>query len=264
MLKLFQFGEEVVGYDYRVINEREARASAGMMFFLGLLSLVMVFGAFGQHTLFWAELFSITFIIEFIIRIVVNPRYAPYMILGGLIVSNQQPEWVEAKPKKFAWVLGLMLGAVMAYFIVMNIVSPARMLSCVLCLVLLYLESAFGICLGCMLYKKLNVKLEGNCPGGVCEAPAPTRFYTKHILALLLSFGIFYQTYHYLQWVKYPTQEMIDEQAFMEDEDESEEAESSQTITKAKTATASEKDCTVPQFAIDMGHEEMWKKHNGC
>ena len=25
-----------------------------------------------------------------------------------------------------------------------------------------------------------------------------------------------------------------------------------------------EKDCTVPQFAIDMGHEEKWKLHNGC
>ena len=24
------------------------------------------------------------------------------------------------------------------------------------------------------------------------------------------------------------------------------------------------KDCTVPAFAKAMGHEEMWKKHNGC
>lgn len=25
-----------------------------------------------------------------------------------------------------------------------------------------------------------------------------------------------------------------------------------------------EKDCTAPQFAIDLGHTEVWKKHNGC
>ena len=25
-----------------------------------------------------------------------------------------------------------------------------------------------------------------------------------------------------------------------------------------------EGDCVVPQFAIDMGHEEKWKLHNGC
>jgi thioredoxin reductase len=25
-----------------------------------------------------------------------------------------------------------------------------------------------------------------------------------------------------------------------------------------------EKDCTVPEFAIAMGHEEKWKLHNGC
>ena len=24
------------------------------------------------------------------------------------------------------------------------------------------------------------------------------------------------------------------------------------------------KDCTPPQWAIDMGHREMWMKHNGC
>lgn len=25
-----------------------------------------------------------------------------------------------------------------------------------------------------------------------------------------------------------------------------------------------EKDCVVPQYAIAMGHEEMWKKHHNC
>lgn len=258
MNKLFQFGENIAGYDYLVINEREARASAGIMFFLGLVSLFTVFGAFGQHSLFLAEVFSITFIFEFTIRILVNPRYAPYMILGGLIVSNQQPEWVEAKPKKFAWILGFLLGAVMAYFIIFNIMSPIRMLSCVLCLVLLYLESAFGICLGCMLYHKLNVKMQGNCPGGVCEAPAPKRIFARHIIVLFLSLGIFYGMFNYMDTVKYtkaPSQQMLDELEMADDDADKD----NNTLNVSQ-----EKDCTVPQFAIDMGHEEMWKKHNGC
>jgi hypothetical protein len=33
--KIFAFGEEVEDFDYRVINEREARASAGIMLVLG-------------------------------------------------------------------------------------------------------------------------------------------------------------------------------------------------------------------------------------
>lgn len=39
MTNIFQFGEEVPGYDYPVINERDARASAGIMFLFGIISL---------------------------------------------------------------------------------------------------------------------------------------------------------------------------------------------------------------------------------
>ncbi len=78
MAIFFNFGQQVDGYKNKVINEREARASAGIMFLLGLLS---VFAVFQLRTLFWAELFSITFIIEFFIRVIVNPQYAPYMML---------------------------------------------------------------------------------------------------------------------------------------------------------------------------------------
>jgi len=267
------FGERQEGYDYPVVNEREARASAGIMFFLGLLSLLMVFGAFGKHTLFWAELFSITFIFEFVIRMFVSVRYAPYMLLGSLIVSHQQPEWVEAAPKKFAWTLGLLLGLTMAYFIIMNIASPARFLSCVLCLILLFLESSFGICLGCMLYHKLGLGLKGNCPGGSCEI-VPKRFFPRHWLGLLISGLLFYGLYHYISEYRYfggddfPT-DFNDENEW-EDEEKTVSEQTMQVALPAKKKTvsaappATKKDCTPPQWAIDMGHREIWKKHNGC
>ena len=35
----FKYGEKVDGYDVRVINEREARAAAGILFVFGILSL---------------------------------------------------------------------------------------------------------------------------------------------------------------------------------------------------------------------------------
>ena len=111
-MKLFQFGQDVAPYDFKVINERDARASAGIMFLFGIVSF---FSFILTKNLFWAELFSITFIIEFIARVFINPFYSPYMILGSFIVSNQQPEWVEAKPKKFAWILGVILALVMSY-----------------------------------------------------------------------------------------------------------------------------------------------------
>jgi len=259
MAKIFEFGEEIERYDYKVINERDARASAGIMFLLGTITL----GHFLMtRNLFWANLFTITFILEFIIRVFINPKYAPYMVLGSLIVSNQEPEWVEARPKKFAWALGLILGAIMSYFIIFNIMTPARLLTCLLCLLLLFLESAFGICLGCILYKKLNVKLY-KCPGGVCEVSQEKKSLMPKLLTIVLYGIIFYGIFWGLKTYKYDgyttsklTQAQKDEMEFEQEDDE----DTANTKEEAKT----NKDCTPPQWAIEIGHRDMWLEHHGC
>ncbi|WP_456423655.1 DUF4395 domain-containing protein [Lutibacter sp.] len=192
------FGENIDGYEYKVINERDARASAGIMFLFGLLSL---FSVHFYRTIFWAELFSITFIIEFFVRVLINPKYAPYMLIGGLIVSNQQPDWVEAKPKRFAWLLGVILGVIMTYYIIFDIITPIRLGICWLCLFLLFVESVFGICLGCLLYKKLKWKTY-NCPGGICDVAPPP--YNKMKLIVITAFlGLFFLTYVSLKSYKF-------------------------------------------------------------
>jgi Domain of unknown function (DUF4395) len=192
------FGEKIDGYDYKVINERDARASAGIMFLLGILSL---FSVHLYRIIFWAELFSITFIIEFIVRVLINPKYAPYMLIGGLVVSNQQPDWVEARPKRFAWLLGMILGVIMTYYIIFGIITPIRLGICWLCLFLMFVESVFGICLGCLLYKKLKWKTY-NCPAGICDVPSPP--YDKRKLIIILGFlGLFFLTYVSLKSYKF-------------------------------------------------------------
>jgi len=195
----FNFGETIDGFDYKVINEREARASAGIMFLVGLLSM---FSVFMLRTIFWAELFSITFILEFFIRTIISPKYAPYMLIGGLIVSNQQPDWVAAKPKQFAWFLGLILGLIMTFYIVTDKISLVRLAICWLCLFLMYVESVFGICLGCMLYKAFN-KTPENCPGGVCETDKKTPFSKRKYVYLLGFIILFFLLYQGLKKVKY-------------------------------------------------------------
>ena len=192
------FGEKIDDYEYKVINERDARASAGIMFLLGILSL---FSVYLYRTIFWAELFSITFIIEFIVRVLFNPKYAPYMLIGGLIVSNQQPDWVEAKPKRFAWLLGMILGVIMTYYIIFDVITPVRLGICWLCLFLMFVESVFGICLGCLLYKKLKWKTY-NCPGGICDVPPPP--YNKRKLIIILGFLVlFFLTFVSLKSYKF-------------------------------------------------------------
>jgi len=190
---MFNFGEKIDEFDFKVINERDARASAGLMFLFGILS---IFSVFTLRTLLWIELFSLTFVFEFFIRTVINPKYAPYMILGSLFVANQQPEWVEAKPKQFAWILGILLGILMTYFIAFDVVSPFRLITCLLCMALLFLESAFGVCLGCMLYARLNIKLN-RCPGGVCEIPVKKKAKGGWLI-LVLTLALFSLTYYQL------------------------------------------------------------------
>ncbi len=195
----FNFGETVEPFNFKVINERDARASAGIMFLFGLLSL---FSVYILRTIFWAELFSITFIVEFFIRVIINPKYAPYMLIGSLIVSNQTPDWVEAKPKRFAWLLGLILGAIMTYYIIFSVISPIRIAICWICLFLMFVESVFGICLGCILYKKLNRKTY-NCPGGFCNTETKIKYDFKNYIYILIFFGIFYFTYLTLKYYKF-------------------------------------------------------------
>jgi len=252
MNKIFEFGQKVDEHDFKVINERDARASAGIMFLLGTLSL---FSFILTENLFWANLFTITFIIEFVFRIFVNPRYSPYMILGSLIVSNQEPDWVEASPKKFAWILGVILGIIMSYFILFDIMTPARLLTCLLCLVLLYMESVFGICLGCIIYKRLNIKLY-KCPGGVCEVTKKKASLMPKFILLFLFIGMFYGVYYGLKTYKYHnttssnlTQEQIDDLEFEKEE---------------VKVNIKDENCQAPIWAINMGHEEKWLKHHGC
>ena len=149
----FQFGEHVEGYPIRVVNERTVRAAAGLLFFPAVVSFMnALLTANYQPT----RLLVIVFLIDMALRML-NPRWAPSMIVGGWIVRHQTPEWVGAPQKRFAWGLGLLLGLTMLYLMVFNrYMGPLNMLVCASCLTLMFFESAFGICLGCKLYNLFN------------------------------------------------------------------------------------------------------------
>ena len=170
MSKIFQFGEKVDGYETNVINEREARASAGII--LLVLSIGYAFIVF-KNDFFLTEMFAFTFALEFIIRVLINPKYAPYMIIGRMFVFNQKPEYVGAPQKRFAWAIGLLLGLFMILLIIYNNTGYERVFVCLLCLAFLFAESVFGICIGCKLYSLITKKQAQNCPGGVCEMKGP-------------------------------------------------------------------------------------------
>src|SRR5258705_1381445 len=96
MNKVIQFGENVDGYNIPVLNEREIRASAGILFLATFISLMLII--FKNNFLPTKYVISI-FLTDFIIRVFVNPKFSPSLIIGRLIVRNHIPEYVGAQLK---------------------------------------------------------------------------------------------------------------------------------------------------------------------
>jgi hypothetical protein len=166
--KVIKFGEDVEGYSIPVLNEREIRAAAGIMLLAISISLVLIIVK-GDFLL--TKYVVTIFLTDFIIRVFVNPKFSPSLILGRLIVRNQVPEYVGARQKKFAWIIGVVLSAIMFIFLVLvNAYSPITGIGCLLCLVFLFFETAFGMCLGCKFYSLLYKDKAQYCPGEVCDA----------------------------------------------------------------------------------------------
>jgi hypothetical protein len=167
MSKTIQFGENVAGYNIRVLNEREIRASAGILFLAVFISLMLIM--FKNNFLPIKYVITL-FLTDFIIRVFINPKFSPTLIIGRLIVRNQVPEYVGAQQKKFAWVIGLVLSATMfSFLVVVNSYSPITGITCLICLFFLFFESAFGICLGCKFYSLFYKSKAQYCPGEVCD-----------------------------------------------------------------------------------------------
>lgn len=167
MSKVFKFGEDVEGFSIPVLNEREIRAAAGILFVFMFTAILKVIFT-GDFLLLK---YSVTlFLIDISIRLFVSPKYAPTLIIGRLIVRNQVPEYVGAQQKKFAWIIGFVLAVVMfALQVVINSYSPITGLICFICLIFLIFEAAFGICLGCKVYSLIYGKKAQYCPGEVCD-----------------------------------------------------------------------------------------------
>jgi hypothetical protein len=206
--EFFVYGEKVAGYDVRVLNEREARAAAGILFvgaFLGLTNGVML------GTAVFSEYFVSFFALDFTIR-VIKPQYAPSLLLGRFFVQNQTPEYVGAEQKRFAWLLGMILAWPMFYYLVIDFQpNPIKVLVCLICMALLFLESAFSICVGCKLFNIFKKEKATHCPGDVCELkikePIQRFSAVQRSILVLTVIALTYGTYSYI--TKLPDRTML-------------------------------------------------------
>jgi len=193
MKNIIQFGENVPGYDIPVLNEREIRAAAGLLFLVIYTSLMLILFK-GDFRL--AKYAIALFLVDFMIRVFINPKFSPSLIIGRMIVHNQVPEYVGAKQKKFAWIVGVLLsGSMFALLIVVNAYSPFTGIICLLCLIFLFFESVFGICLACKVYRLVYGEKAQYCPGEVCDVKSrqPIQQVSRAQWAIVFAFvaGIF-------------------------------------------------------------------------
>lgn len=249
MSAIFSFGERLDGYAVPVLNERAVRAGAGIVFFFAMASFMNAWltGNF-QPT----RVFVVAFLVDFSVRIFVNPRYAPSLILGQWFVRNQQPEYVGAPQKRFAWAIGFVLALAMLYLVVLNnVIGPINLIVCSLCLLLLFFEAAFGICIGCKIYNAFHKDKARLCPGGVCEfEPAAGAAGTLAQGAIVLAFAGLVSAVAF--WVGTHNPRGASLQA------------RPAPARQASVDPAEAERCKVPDFAKAIGHEEKWKLHNNC
>jgi hypothetical protein len=158
-----------------VFNEIQVRAAAG---------ITMALGAYAFIYANWAKYFlpikvvTTFFFVDFLIRVTAGLQYSPVGIVSGWITRARAPEWVSAKPKRFAWSLGLVLSLGMTIITNSNIHGVLPRTVCLTCLALMWLESVLGLCLGCQMYafmvhKGWRARDEAYevCAGGVCAVP---------------------------------------------------------------------------------------------
>ncbi|GAA1784225.1 DUF4395 domain-containing protein [Agromyces lapidis] len=166
-------GQLVDGIDIPVVNERAVRASAGLLLLFGIVAVTTA-ALTGELQLL--RVFGLTFLFDMSMRLFVGTRYTPSLVIGSLIVRRQRPEWVGAQQKRLAWIIGLVLALVSCTAMgFLGVSAEIQLALCSVCLSLLFIESAFGICVGCELQRRFSREKPQLCAGDTCTYVPPKR-----------------------------------------------------------------------------------------
>jgi hypothetical protein len=178
-----RFGERVPGLtrdghalQAPMVNERVVRAAAGITLVIGAVAFSYAYFARQYVPLQSA---ASLFCVEFAARVTIGIRRSPVGLLARAMTSGQPPDWVSAKPKRFAWTLGLVMATAMTVITNSGIRGYLPRTICFICLTLMWMESALGICLGCRIYAVLAARgwTAGDreievCADGACRSGA--------------------------------------------------------------------------------------------
>jgi hypothetical protein len=161
-----------------VFDETEVRAAAGLTMVLGAVAFGNAYFAAEYVPL---QVVSTLFFVEFLVRLTAGLRYSPMGVIARAMTLRHPPDWVSAKPKRFAWTLGLGMAFSMMVITNSGVRGALPGTICLICLTLMWMESVLGVCLGCKIHGLLVRRGWATqdpafevCAHGECELPERT------------------------------------------------------------------------------------------
>ena len=140
------------------VNEYAARSTAGLVVVLTAFTL-----GFRTPWLLWV------LAIGFLLRLAAGPRYSPFGQLSVRVIAPRigPAKLVPGPPKRFAQGIGAFfsVAALVTYYVGVPVL-PWVLVAFIT--IAATLESVFGICLGCIIFGRLQAL--GVIPASVCEA----------------------------------------------------------------------------------------------
>jgi hypothetical protein len=161
-----------------VFNEKQVRAAAGLTMVAGAVAFAY---AYFDANYIPLQVVSTMFFVEFLVRVTIGLHCSPMGFVARGLTRGVPPEWVSAKPKRFAWTLGLGMSFSMMIITNSGIRGTLPRTICAICLTLMWMESVLGLCVGCKLHGMLVRRgwttkdpAYEVCADGACEVPVRT------------------------------------------------------------------------------------------
>jgi hypothetical protein len=149
-------------------NENAVRARAGVINFVAVSVICVLSISYVQESdgdVDWSGLgpalypVMMTMLLEFLISSLFGLAVSPLGVLATILsyhILGQKPVWKPARPKRFAWFLGMcMVASCVASSLVItdtSIKKPLIISFASVCCLLTYLEASCGVCVGCWMF----------------------------------------------------------------------------------------------------------------
>jgi len=132
-----------------MFNENEVRAAAGLTLVIGAVAFAYAYFGKSYTPL---QVVTVVFFSEFLARLTIGLRHSPMGIVARALTRSHPPDWVSARPKRFAWTMALGLSFAMVIITNSGIRGTLPRTICLICLTLMWMESVLGLCLGCKIH----------------------------------------------------------------------------------------------------------------